>query len=67
MIATVAALAVLTFVIPGNQVASVPQPANSISNSYSAEEVMLEQNEVAENSVSDGQALTEIYGMDEDR
>jgi hypothetical protein len=68
MVATVAALAVLTFVVPGNQVASSemsPFPA-----SYSAEEVILNQTDSAEtvsaDQVSDGQVLTTIYGGEEE-
>ncbi len=66
MVATVAALAVLTFVIPGNQIASAPQEISSLPNSYSAEEVILDQNEVPENPVSDSQVLTAIYGAEEE-
>jgi hypothetical protein len=64
MVATVAALAALTFVIPGNQV--VTQSPGSFSN-YSAEEVILDQsadNQIA--GVSDSQVLSAIYGGDEE-
>jgi anti-sigma-K factor RskA len=67
MVATVAALAVLTFINPGNQIASAPQDPASFANNYSAEEVILGQNEVAANPISDGQVLTELYGADEDQ
>lgn len=60
MAATVAALAVLTFVIPGNQISSGPQ-LSSLSNSYSAEEVLLDQNGPADESLSDAQVLNSIY------
>ena len=66
MVATVAALAVLTLVIPGNQIATTSQDISSLSNSYSAEEVLLDQNEVTESPASDSQVLTEIYGADEE-
>jgi hypothetical protein len=71
MVATVAALAVLTFVSPGNQIASAPQEISSLPNSYSAEEVILNQNEVAgdqfsSGQVSDSQVLTAIYGGEEE-
>ncbi len=65
MVATVAALAVLTFVVPGNQIASAPQ-VNSVPNSYSAEEVILEQGETLDEQASDGQVLTTIYGGEEE-
>jgi anti-sigma-K factor RskA len=63
MVATVAALAVLTFVVPGNDVASGSLQATSL-NSYSAEEVLLEQS-AANEEPSDGQLLSSIYGGDE--
>ena len=71
MVATVAALAVLTFAIPGTQVASGTQSLSSLPNSYSAEEVILDQSPVAENQVSgvpvsDSQVLNAIYGGDEE-
>lgn len=65
MVATVAALAVLTFVIPGSQVASESQ-ASLIFNSYSAEEMILDQDPQLEEQLSDGQLLTTIYGEDEE-
>jgi hypothetical protein len=66
MVATVAALAVLTFVIPGNQIASAPQQSSSLPNSYSAEEVLLDQNEPLDDQASDAQVLTTIYAGEED-
>ncbi len=60
MVATVAALAVLTFVIPGSEVASGPQ-LSSLANNYSAEEVILDQNPQPDEQLSDGQLLTTIY------
>ncbi len=70
MVATVAALAVLTFVIPGNQVASNPQDVSSPPTSYSAEEVLIYPSETAVNQgageqVSDGQILGTLYGEEE--
>jgi biotin carboxyl carrier protein len=69
MVATVAALAVLTFVVPGNQVASGTQ-VSSLPTSYSAEDVILNQTDSAEtvsgDQVSDGQLLTTIYGAEEE-
>ena len=63
MVATVAALAFLTFVIPDNQVATISQ-ASPTANGYSAEEVILDQAQSEE--VSEGQMLTTIYGGDEE-
>ena len=62
LVATVAALAVLTFAIPGTQVAT--QTA-SYANSYSAEEVILDQTSQPEEE-SNGQLLTTIYGGEEE-
>ena len=58
MVATVATLAFLTFVIPDAQVATISQAGPS------AEEVILDQAQSEE--VSDGQVLTTIYGGDEE-
>lgn len=63
MVATVATLAFLTFVIPDAQVATISQ-ASSNANSYSAEEVILDQAQSEE--VSEGQLLTTIYGGDDE-
>jgi hypothetical protein len=67
MVATVAALAVLTFVIPASQVGSGTQ-VSSLANSYSAEEVILDQNPQLDEQLSDGQLLSTIYdGQEEAR
>jgi anti-sigma-K factor RskA len=66
MAATVAALAVLTFVIPGSQVTSGPQPVSSLSSNYSAEEVLLNQSEQADEPLSDAQVLNTIYDGEEE-
>jgi anti-sigma-K factor RskA len=65
MVATVAALAVLTFVFPGSQVTSGTQ-VSSLPNSYSAEEVMLGQNPQLDEQLSDSQLLGTIYGTEEE-
>jgi anti-sigma-K factor RskA len=65
MVATVAALAVLTFVIPGGQVPSGTQ-VSSLSNGYSAEEVILDQNPQLDEQLSDGQLLGTIYDGEEE-
>ncbi len=64
MVATVAALAVLTFVIPG-QVTTVT-PETSALSAYSAEEVILNHGE-SDDQASDGQVLTTLYDAEEDR
>lgn len=65
MLATVAALAVLTFVIPGTQETSGTQ-VSSLPNNYSAEEVMLDQNPQLDEQLSDGQLLGSIYDGEEE-
>jgi len=67
MVATVAAIAVLTFVIPSTPAGSELTSANNI---YSAEEVILNQGEVANSQtdqVSDAQVLTTLYGSEEEK
>lgn len=62
MLATVAALVVLTFVIPGNELGPTYQPVSSLAHNYSAEEVILNENAQPEDQLSDDQLLTTIYG-----
>lgn len=62
MLATVAALAVLTFVIPGSELGPAYQPVSSLAHNYSAEEVILDENAQPEEQLSDDQLLTTIYG-----
>lgn len=62
MLATVAALAVLTFVIPGNELPNAYQPVTTLIHNYSAEEVILHENAQPEEQLSDEQLLTSIYG-----
>jgi hypothetical protein len=64
MVATVAALAVLTFVIPG-EVPSANQQVSSFYNGYSAEEVLLNQNEQPDEPATDAQVLNTIYEEEE--
>ncbi len=66
MVAAVAALAVLTFVVPGTQNTSGLAETATARNSYSAEEVIFNQGELADDQVTDGQVLTTLYGADED-
>lgn len=63
MVATVAALAVLTFVIPG-QVTVMPE--TTALSAYSAEEVILNRGE-SDDQVSDSQVLTTLYEAEEDQ
>jgi anti-sigma-K factor RskA len=63
MVATVAALAVLTFVIPSQTTVA---PETTALNVYSAEEVILDRSE-SDDQISDVQVLTALYGADEDR
>ena len=63
MVATVAALAVLTFVIPGQT--TITSETTALST-YSAEEVILNHGE-SDDQVSDGQVLTTLYDAEEDR
>lgn len=65
MLATVAALAVLTFVIPESQ-PGYDLETTSARNAYSAEEVILNQGELADEQVSDGYVLTTLYDSAED-
>jgi hypothetical protein len=65
MVATVAALAVLTFAIPGTQVASGSLQASSLPSAYSAEDIILDQTSQLEDQ-SDGQLLGTIYGGEEE-
>ncbi|HEY8188105.1 MAG TPA: hypothetical protein VIF64_18695 [Pyrinomonadaceae bacterium] len=66
MVATVAALAVLTFVIPGSQVTTEPQQVSSLANNYSAEEILLNQSDQLDEPVSDAQVLNTLYDGDEE-
>lgn len=66
MVATVTALAVLTFLIPGSQSTTGIAETATARNSYSAEEVIFNQGELADDQVSDGQVLTTLYGAEDD-
>ena len=63
MVVTVAALAVLTFAIPGS-----PEPllVTDIAANNSAEEVIFSQGELADDQVSDGQILKTLYAPEEE-
>lgn len=65
MVATVAALAILTFVIPESQTTAelVEMTSRSV---YSAEEVILNPDELLDDQASDGFVLTTLYDSAED-
>jgi hypothetical protein len=65
MVATVAALALLTFVVPGTQMSAGSSEMTAV-NVYSAEEVLLDQSGTSDDQISDGQILTSLYGADDD-
>ena len=62
MAVTVAALAALTFVMPGQTVA----PETTALSAYSPEEVILNRGD-SDDQVSDAQVLTTLYEAEEDR
>ncbi len=64
MAATVAALAVLTFVIPSQNTTVTPE--TTALSAYSAEELILNYGDY-DDQVSDGQVLTTLYEAEEDR
>ena len=65
MVATVAALVALTFIIPGTQTTSGVANNATARNSYSAEEVIFNQG-LPDDQISNGQVLTTLYGTDDD-
>ena len=60
--ATVALLAVLSVMVPSTQTAAEA----SAFNRYSAEEIILDQTEIAQGQVSDAEVLSTLYQSDED-
>jgi hypothetical protein len=64
MVVTVAALAIFTFATPGTPEGAGPQEL--ATNSYSAEEIIFNQSEFADDQVSDGQILRTLYGPEEE-
>jgi anti-sigma-K factor RskA len=60
MVASVAALAVLTFAIPAGQPVTVSQDMTAL-NAFSAEEVLLEQAESVNDQASEDQILRTLY------
>jgi len=70
MAATVALLAVLTFVLPGAQTVPDTTRLTSANGGYSAEEVILDENDLNAGTndaqASDGQVLNALYEPDND-
>jgi anti-sigma-K factor RskA len=64
MAATVATLAVLTFVVPGTQTADSQNPA-PFANAYSAEAVVLDENAAPADQLSDSDVLATLYDADD--
>ena len=62
MTAAVALLAVLSFVVPGTQTSATAQASEL--NGYTAEEVILNQNDLQDEPPSDAQVLTALYPED---
>jgi anti-sigma factor RsiW len=60
MVATVATLTVLTFIIPGTQI-SESQNSSSIASAYSTDAVMFENGSVPEDQISDSDVLATLY------
>lgn len=67
MTATVAALSILTVFAPGTMTTSGSQEMASAYNSYSAEEVLLDEGDQHADQMSYEQVLTTLYESDEDR
>jgi anti-sigma-K factor RskA len=67
MAVTVAALVILTLFAPGSQSAPEQQEVVTAYNSYSAEEVLFDQDELPADQMSYGQVLSTLYESDEDR
>ena len=67
MAVTVAALALLTVFAPGSQPTPGPQEVAAAYNSYSAEEVIFDQDDLPADQMSYGQVLSTLYESDDDR
>ena len=65
MVATVATLAILTFVVPGTQTAESQNPV-PFANAYSAEAVVLDENAAPDDQLSDNDVLATLYDADDD-
>jgi anti-sigma-K factor RskA len=65
MLATVAALVVLTFAVPVSQTPDTNSSVMAV-NAYSTEAVVLDENAAADDQVSDNEALATLYEADDD-
>ena len=65
MAATVATLVILTFVVPGTQIAESQNPALAV-NTYSTEAVVLDENAALDDQLSDGDVLATLYDADDE-
>jgi hypothetical protein len=66
MAVTVATLAVLSLVVPSAQSTLGLQNVASVSDAYSAEEVILGQRDLPDDQISEDQVFTTLYGAEED-
>ncbi len=66
MAVTVASLAVLTLFVPADQIVS-NSPLVSSSLDSSAEEVILDQNNLPDEQISDDEVFTTLYGTEQER
>jgi hypothetical protein len=64
MAATVATLAILTFVVPATQTAESQNPA-PFANAYSTEAVVLDDNAAPDDQLSDSDVLATLYDADD--
>ena len=65
MVATVATLAILTFVIPGTQNPDSQSPA-AVVNAYSTEAVLFDESALPDDQISNNDVLTTLYETDDD-
>ena len=65
MVATVAALAVLTFVLPGTQNADSQGPT-AVVNAYSTEAVVFDESALPNDQISNNDVLATLYETDDD-
>ncbi len=65
MVATVAILAVLTFVLPGTQNADSLSPT-AVVNAYSTEAVVFDENALPDDQISNNDVLATLYETDDD-
>jgi hypothetical protein len=64
MVATVATLAILTFVIPGTQISESQNSAPAL-NAYSTDAVMFDNGSLPDDQISDSDVLATLYETDD--